>query len=35
MRGEPTLLVPVEPSRGLEEAHTEALIAWVEDGYTP
>jgi len=35
MRGGPTLLVPVEPSRGLEEAHTEALIAWVEDGYTP
>jgi hypothetical protein len=27
-RAEPTLLVPTEPAVGLEEAHTEALIAW-------
>jgi hypothetical protein len=27
-RGEPTLLVPTESHLGLEEAHTEALIAW-------
>jgi hypothetical protein len=27
-RDEPTLLVPTESERGLEEAHTEALIAW-------
>lgn len=27
-RPEPTLLVPTEPDRGLEEAQTEALIAW-------
>ncbi len=27
-REEPTLLVPTEPARGLEEAQTEALIAW-------
>jgi hypothetical protein len=30
----PTLLVPVDPRRGLEEAHTTALIRWAEDGYT-
>jgi hypothetical protein len=35
LRGGPTLLVPVESSRGLEEAQTEALIAWARDGYTP
>ena len=35
MRAGPTLLVPVEPNRGLEEAQTEALIAWAEGGYTP
>jgi hypothetical protein len=35
MRGGPTLLVPVEPSRGLEEAQTEALVAWARDSYTP
>jgi hypothetical protein len=28
-REEPTLLVPTESDIGLEEAHTEALIAWV------
>jgi hypothetical protein len=27
-RPEPTLLVPTEPQLGLEEAETEALIAW-------
>ena len=27
-RGDPTLLVPTESATGLEEAHTEALIAW-------
>jgi hypothetical protein len=27
-RPEPTLLVPTEPSIGLQEAETEALIAW-------
>lgn len=27
-REEPTLLVPTEPSMGLQEAETEALIAW-------
>lgn len=27
-RREPTLLVPTEPDLGLEEAQTEALIAW-------
>ena len=27
-RPEPTLLVPTEASRGLDEAETEALIAW-------
>ena len=27
-RGEPTLLVPTDSKRGLEEAHTEALLAW-------
>jgi len=26
----PTLLVPVEPHRGLEEAHVEALVAWAQ-----
>jgi hypothetical protein len=27
-REEPTLLVPTDPERGLQEAETEALIAW-------
>ena len=27
-RPEPTLLVPTEPHLGLEEAQTEALVAW-------
>jgi hypothetical protein len=34
MRDSPTLVVPVESDRGLEQAHTEALIAWVKSGYT-
>jgi hypothetical protein len=29
-REEPTLLVPTEPALGLEEAHTEALLAWAK-----
>jgi len=32
-RPEPTLLVPTDSSLGLEEAHTEALIAWAK-GFT-
>jgi hypothetical protein len=35
MRDAPTLLVRVESDRGLEEAHTETLIAWAKSGYTP
>ena len=31
----PTLLVPTESARGLEEAHVEALLAWVDDGFSP
>jgi hypothetical protein len=27
-RDEPTLLVPTDPARGLQEAETEALLAW-------
>ena len=34
-RWAPTMLVPVEPSRGLEEAHVDALIDWVERDFTP
>jgi hypothetical protein len=30
-RGEPTLLVPTESHRGIEEAHAEALAAWARD----
>ncbi len=29
-RSEPTLLVPTESAHGLEDAHTEALIAWAK-----
>jgi hypothetical protein len=32
-REAPTLLVPVESSRGLEQAHVDALIDWVERDY--
>ncbi len=34
-REAPTLLVPTESSVGLTEAHTDALLSWVRDGYTP
>ena len=34
-RDAPTLLVPAESHRGLEEAHVDALLDWVDDGYTP
>jgi hypothetical protein len=29
-RAEPTLLVPTETHLGIEEAHTEALVAWAQ-----
>ena len=32
-RDAPTLLVPTEPDRGLEEAHVDALLDWVKAGY--
>ncbi|MSO41995.1 MAG: hypothetical protein EXQ70_08935 [Solirubrobacterales bacterium] len=34
-RQAPTLLVPTDPERGLEDAQVEALEAWVRDGFTP
>jgi hypothetical protein len=34
-RPAPTLLVETEPSRGLEEAHVDALIAWQNAGFRP
>ncbi len=35
-RKSPTLLVPCEPQRGLEEAHTETLISWAtSDAFQP
>ncbi len=34
-RQAPTLLVPTESQVGIEEAHVEALIRWVQDGYSP
>jgi hypothetical protein len=34
-RAAPTLLVETDPSRGLEEAHVDALVAWTEAGFTP
>jgi hypothetical protein len=34
-RKAPTLLVPTESDRGIEEGHVETLIRWVEDGYAP
>ena len=33
-RDAPTLLCPTDSEVGLTEAHTEALLAWVRDGYT-
>jgi hypothetical protein len=34
-RSAPTLLVPTESARGIEQGHVEALIGWAGDGYTP
>jgi hypothetical protein len=34
-REAPTLLVQTEPDRGLEEAHVEALLAWIREGFEP
>jgi hypothetical protein len=34
-RKAPTLLVPTEPEIGITEAHTETLLAWAQQGYTP
>lgn len=34
-REAPTLLVPTESARGLEEGHVEALLQWAEEGYSP
>jgi hypothetical protein len=34
-RTAPTLLVETDPSRGIEEAHVDALVAWTEAGFTP
>ena len=34
-RAAPTLLVETDPTRGLEEAHVDALLAWIRDGYRP
>ena len=34
-REAPTLLVPTESDRGLEEAHVGALVDWVESGFEP
>jgi hypothetical protein len=33
-RGGPTLLAPTESHLGITAAHTDALLAWVRDGYT-
>jgi hypothetical protein len=34
-RSAPTLLVPTESDIGITDAHTEALLRWARDGYTP
>jgi len=34
-RAAPTLLVPTESARGLEEGHVDALLDWVEHGFVP
>ena len=31
----PRCSAPTESDIGITEAHTEALLAWVRDGYTP
>jgi HAD domain in Swiss Army Knife RNA repair proteins len=32
-RGAPTLLVPTEPDRGLEEDHVTTMLTWAKDGF--
>jgi class 3 adenylate cyclase len=34
-RSAPTLLVETDPTRGLEEAHVDSLVAWIEAGFSP
>jgi hypothetical protein len=34
-RAAPTLLVPTESHIGITPAHTEALLGWAREGYTP
>jgi hypothetical protein len=34
-REAPTMLVQVDPRRGLEEAHVDALLTWIQDGFIP
>ena len=34
-RAAPTLLVPTESDRGLEEAHVDVLVNWVQRGFAP
>jgi hypothetical protein len=34
-RAAPTLLLETDPARGLEEAHVDALLGWIRDGYQP
>ena len=34
-RAAPTLLVPTESHRGLEEAHVDVLMDWVRRGFSP
>jgi hypothetical protein len=34
-REAPTLLVPTESDVGLTEAHTDVLLSWAREGYTP
>jgi hypothetical protein len=34
-RPAPTLLVPTESDVGLTEAHTDVLLSWAREGYTP
>jgi hypothetical protein len=34
-REAPTLLVPTESHIGITDAHTEALLSWAREGYTP
>lgn len=34
-RTAPTLLLETDPTRGLEDGHVDALLAWIRDGYEP